>query len=275
MIEVLFGDSESGAMKYALKQGFILSRDVVCLAFMANIGNLSYPFNGDYRRRLIARMLYREQWGRDVEMKRELKRLGAIYSEQLEHLLSYLKSGEPIRIWYCSAPYSMCGLLWLCSLLVDYDIEDYDIDVYAVEMPHVVSINGNAHCYNSWGEFTPKSFADFLPLQRKLPRAEIRKNAFDWRRLRFENAPLRAVVNGVVISVPANFYDFLIRKYLGNEPIREAVLIGRILGENPLGIGDWWYALRIDRLIKTGKIEVVFDSDKKYERVIKAHFNQA
>ena len=264
MIEVLFGDSESGAMKYALKQGFILSRDVICLGFMANIGNLSHSFNGDYRRRLIARMLYREQWGKDVEMKRELKRLGAIYSEQLENLFAYLKNGEPIRIWYCSAPYSMCGLLWLCSILKDYDSE-----VYVVEMPRVVAIGKTAHCYNSWGEFTPESFADFLPLQRKISVAEIRKNAFDWKRLQSENAPLRAVVNGVVISVPANFYDFLIRKYLGNEPIREAVLIGRILGENPLGIGDWWYALRIDKLIEAGKIEIVFDSDKKYERVLK------
>lgn len=264
MIEVLFGDSESGAMKYAVKNGKMLSRDVICLEFMANIGDISRPFNGEYRRRLIAGMLYREQWGKDVEMKRELKRLGAVYSEQLERLLAYLKGGEPIRIWYCSAPYSMCGLLWLCSLL-----ENYDREVYAVEMPRVVTKNNNAHCYNSWGEVEPQKLADFLPLQRKLPRAEIRKNAFDWKRLQSENAPLRAVINGVVISVPANFYDFLIRKYLGNEPIREAVLIGRILGENPLGIGDWWYALRIDKLIKAGKIEVVFDSDKKYERILK------
>ncbi|MBD5112591.1 MAG: DUF1835 domain-containing protein [Ruminococcaceae bacterium] len=264
MIEVLFGENESGAMKYALKQGFILSRDVVCLAFMANIGDISKPLTGEYRRRLIARMLYRKQWGKDVEMKRELKQLGAIYSEQLERLFAYLKSGEPIRIWHCSAPYSMCGLLWLCSLL-----ENYDSDVYSVEMPRVVAVGNNAHCYSSWGEFTPESFADFLPLQRKIPRAEIRKNAFDWKRLQSENAPLRAVVNGVVISAPANFYDFLIRKYLTEEPIREAVLIGRILGENPLGIGDWWYALRIDKLIKAGKIEVVFDSDIKYERVLR------
>lgn len=264
MIEVLFGDSESGAIKFAVKKGFMLSRDVVCLAFMADCGDISKPLTGKYRQHFIAKMLYQEQWGKDWKMKNELNEAAVMYSKRLNHLLELVKYGEPIRIWYCSAPYSMCGLLWLCDILKNYNSE-----VYAVELPRTVT-KGNTTCsYSSWGELTPESFADFLPLQRKLPRAEIRKNAFDWKRLQSENAPLRAVINGTVISVPANFYDFLIRKYITKEPIREAVLIGRILGENPLGIGDWWYAQRIDKLIADGKIEIVFDSDKKYERMLR------
>lgn len=265
MIEVLFGESESGAMKCALKSGEMLSRDAVCLGFMADLGDISKPFTGEYRRRLIAKMLYQEQWGKDLEMKRELKRLGAVYSEQLKRLISYLKSGEPIRVWYSFAPYSMCGLLWLCCFL-----ENLENEVYAVELP---SIDNNVS-YNSWGEVAPENFADFLPLSRKLQKNEIRKMAFDWKRLQSENAPLRAVINGRVTSVPANFYDFLIMKYLSDEPIREAVLIGKILGEKQLGIGDWLYAKRIDKLIKMNRIEVVFDSDKKYEReLIKRKLN--
>lgn len=264
MIEVLFGDSESGAMKYAIKSGKMLSRDVVCLPFMADCGDISKPLTGKYRQRLIAKLLYQEQWGADLEMKLELKKAAKIYSARLELLLTFAYHHEPIRIWYSSMPYSMCGLLWLCS-----EMEKYSNEVYVVELPRVVESRGNAVSYRSWGEVVPENLADFLPLQRKLSLAEIRKNAFDWKRLQSENAPLRAVINGTVISVPANFYDFLIRKYLTNEPIREAVLIGRILGENPLGIGDWWYAQRIDRLIKAGKIEIVFDSDKKYEQVLK------
>ncbi len=264
MIEVLFGDSESGAMKIAIKNGKILSRDVVCLPFMADCGDISKPLTGKYHQRLIADLLYQEQWGADLEMKRELNKAAMLYSKRLDCLLELIKYGEPIRIWYCSAPYSICGLLWLCNKLADFRAE-----VYSVELQRTVISGDNAVSYRSWGEVVPENLADFLPFQRKLSLAEIRKNAFDWKRLQSENAPLRAVINGTVISVPANFYDFLIRKYLTNEPIREAVLIGRILGENPLGIGDWWYARRIDKHIKAGKIEIAFDSDKKYERVLK------
>lgn len=264
MIEVLFGDSESGAMKYAIKSGKMLSRDVVCLPFMADCGDISKPLTGKYRQRLIAKLLYQEQWGADLEMKLELKKAAKIYSARLELLLTFVYHHEPIRIWYSSVPYSMCGLLWLCS-----EMEKYSNEVYVVELPRVVESCGNAVSYRSWGEVTPEAFVDFLPLQRQLSPTEIRANALNWKRLQSENAPLRAVINGTVISVPANFYDFLIRKYLTNEPISEAVLIGRILGDNPLGIGDWWYAQRIDKFIKAGKIEIVFDSDKKYERVLR------
>ena len=40
------------------------------------------------------------------------------------------------------------------------------------------------------------------------------------------------------------------------------------MGNNPIGIGDWWYARRIDRMIGQGKIRIVEDSEKKYERMI-------
>ena len=52
------------------------------------------------------------------------------------------------------------------------------------------------------------------------------------------------------------------------KPIKEARLIGDILGKHPLGIGDWWYAKRIDDFISQGKIRVVQDSPKKYARMI-------
>ena len=45
-------------------------------------------------------------------------------------------------------------------------------------------------------------------------------------------------------------------------------LIGDILGYNQLGVGDWWYAKRIDYLIQSGKIKIIEDSENKYARVI-------
>ena len=46
------------------------------------------------------------------------------------------------------------------------------------------------------------------------------------------------------------------------------LLIGILLGTYSLGISDAWYAFRIEYLIKQGKIKVVKDSARKYERDI-------
>ena len=46
-------------------------------------------------------------------------------------------------------------------------------------------------------------------------------------------------------------------------------LIGDILGQVPIGVGDWWYAARIEQFIRQGRIKVVEDSENKYARLIK------
>ena len=84
-----------------------------------------------------------------------------------------------------------------------------------------------------------------------------------------ENAPLRAVISGQLISVPEDFYDFLIWKHLSDKPRKEARVIGDILGTSMLGVGDWWYAKRIEYYINRGDILIVEDSANTYARVIK------
>lgn len=265
MIEVLFGDSEAGAMKAALRSGK-LGSDAVCLGFALDIGDIRKPVTGEYRAKLLYNLLYQKQWGADIEMKKELKTLGNVYSNELDRLYKYLDSGEPIRIWYSSAPYSMCGLMWLCGELEGGEHTGCTVSV--VRLPHVTIKGNTAVSYSSWGEVEPNKFGYFLNKERSLSAVEITVYSHYWNGLKRENAPLRALVNGSVISVPANFYDFLILKYLGDEPIREAVLIGKILGENPLGIGDWWYARRIEKLIGQNRIKIIENSPQKYARII-------
>lgn len=101
-----------------------------------------------------------------------------------------------------------------------------------------------------------------------LPKDEVHMFAGLWSDLVEENSPLRAVINGKVLSVPENFYDFQIWKRLTDQPIKEARLIGNILGNSQISVGDWWYAKRIEYYIEQGKICVVEDSDSKYARVI-------
>ena len=46
--------------------------------------------------------------------------------------------------------------------------------------------------------------------------------------LQEENTPLRAIINGKIMSVGENFYDFLIWKGLTKKPIKEARLLCRV-----------------------------------------------
>ena len=76
------------------------------------------------------------------------------------------------------------------------------------------------------------------------------------------------MINGTVIGVPENFYDVLIWKSFTSKPVKQARLIGDILGRYPIGVGDWWYARRIDHFIEQGKIKIVEDSKNSYARTI-------
>ena len=92
--------------------------------------------------------------------------------------------------------------------------------------------------------------------------------ASEWSELVSDNSPLRAVVNGRLAGVPEDFYDFLIWKRLTRRPVKQARLIGDILGYYQLSVGDWWYAKRIEHFIRQGRICIAEDSKNKYARMI-------
>lgn len=87
-----------------------------------------------------------------------------------------------------------------------------------------------------------------------------------------DNSPLRAVIGNRVVGVGEDFYDFLIWKHLTEEGVRQAKLIGNLLGRYQLSVGDWWYAKRIQHHIDRGRIEIVEDSERKYGRLIRRSY---
>lgn len=287
MIEVLFGESEAGSMR-AAKNKIVLgkvngpasvwmagkkmppdkpftgwiegtSEEVICLGFMMDIGNIKEPMESSYRKELIYSMLEQEQWGQEGG----LKDIGEAYEKELQRLKNYLDAGEPVRIWYSDVPYSRCGLYSLCQILKGYENE-----MSIVKLPAYVVRDTCIQSYQSWGEVSAEEFAGFLPYEKPLSKEEVRMYAILWSDLVEDNSPLRAVVNGKVLSVSEDFYDFLIWKWLKNDPVMEGRLIGNILGHTQIGVGDWWYAKRIEYYIKQGRIRIVEASERKYARVI-------
>lgn len=82
----------------------------------------------------------------------------------------------------------------------------------------------------------------------------LRSLASRWVELQQENATLRAVLNGKLVSAPESLYDTFILRELEKQEneFNEARLVGQVLGKYQLGIGDAWIALRIEQFIKDG-----------------------
>lgn len=292
MIEVLFGESEAGAMKAAKNTiitgkvdgptsvwiagkkkpperencGWIegTAEDVICLGFLLDIGNIREDISSEYRKHLIYSMYAREQWGKDEKMDAEFMQLCDYYCTEMERLKAYLAEGKPVRVWYSDAPYSRCGFYHLCASL-----QGYQNEISVVKLPEYrIRSDHSIVSYKNWGEVAAEEFAGFLPFEKKLSGEEIRMYAILWGILQEDNSPLRVVVNGKLIGVSEEFYDFLIWKRITQKPIKEGRLIGDILGGYQLGVGDWWYAKRIDYFIQTGRIKIIEDSENSYARTI-------
>lgn len=294
MIEILFGESETASMKVAKNKivigavngptsvwmagkkkppekpfaGWVegTAQEVVCLGFMLDVGDIKKPVNSLYRKELLYSMYAQNQWRQDEEMEEELKGLGDVYIKELQRLIRFLEDGEAVRIWYSDAPYSRCGFYSLCQILKKYENE-----IRVVKLPAYVVWGKNIISYANWGEVAAEEFAGFLSYEKKLSKDEVRLHASLWSELVEDNSPLRAVVNGRVFGVPEDFYDFQIWSRLTHEPMKEARLIGDILGRFGASVGDWWYAKRIEHYIQQKKIRVVEDSENKYARMICAN----
>ena len=291
MIEVLFGESEAASMKAAKSMkivGYVngptsvlvtgketppertfagwvegTSEDVVCLGFMLDIGNIKEPIDSPYRKNLIYSMYAQNQYVKNPEIDQELKLTGEVYLNELLRLKEYLENGETIRVWYSDTPYSICGFYSLCQIL-----QKYKNEIHIVKLPEYMVRKTSIRSYRNWGEVSAEEFAEFLTYESVLTKEEVRMYAQLWTELTEDNSPLRAMINGKVTGVSEDFYDFLIWKRLTRKPIKEARLIGDILGCFQIGMGDWWFARRIEHFIQQDKIKVINDSENKYARVI-------
>lgn len=102
----------------------------------------------------------------------------------------------------------------------------------------------------------------------KLSSAEIKLYAEEWERLKQENAPLRTVIAGKIVSVYEFFYDTTIWRHIPTEPKTEEYVFGEALRAMPY-IQQGWLTLRIQKMIDNGLIEVVKDNDDPSKRLIR------
>ena len=116
--------------------------------------------------------------------------------------------------------------------------------------------------FSAVGEVSPELLAYFYQRRRRLTDAEQAALAADWARLRRENTPLRALVDGRVQSVPADYYDEIILSGVPEDEKPAALAVGRsIIALDKTGnrVSDMLVFSRIRALGAAGRLAVVRD----------------
>ena len=180
----------------------------------------------------------------------------------ISELKTRVEHGESLRLWFSrKSPEESCGFHWLMAELQEIE----NAEIFAVSLPDYFELPDNCTmtCSN-WGEVEPELWKPLLEQKIILPAGQRVYAAMRWQELAQENAPLRAVINGSLVSVPADFYDHFIQRELKKQDgdFMEARLIANIIGICQLGIGDFLLHQRIEAFIQKGLLAVVSPAEE-------------
>lgn len=261
-VNVVFGDSlnstlrEAGRVYEALEYPQIVDLHDLHL----DVGNIDQPEDSDYRRLASWKFVYAYANESDeVILSYERK------NREWDYLQKTIDQGGLIRIWYSENPRELCGFYYLCSLL-----KDYTGAVYAVRAPERIRYDDekkNRFVYMT-GQIDADHAGEIVESAELLSPDELRLYADEWERLKRENAPLRTVIAGKIVSVGAGFYDGIILTNVPTEPTEEKAVFGMALSAMPY-IQQGWLAWRIQRLIDREYIVVEKDNEDPEKRVIR------
>ena len=220
--------------------------DILSFPLFLSVGDIGEDGIGPARRE-VRRRLYPTWEGADGAIEKA--------RENWSVLMERAGRGEPVRVWSSSDPDEACGLYWLAEQLRPVGFEGLDMTVVALPELHERA-DGTLVQYDSWGEVELHQFGRLAQRGRKLSAPVLQALACRWCQLREENAPLRAVVNGRLMSVPESLYDPFLLQLLAAQPdeFHEGAVIG---GGMDLRVGDGWLAQRLERMIQDGLLEPV------------------
>lgn len=242
--------------------------EIACFALKLSVGDISETIPGPLRQASLEK--YFTCWRNgDKPWSAQTMEQAAT---SLEKLRAQAAAGKPLRIWYSDCPDELCGFYWLMALLES--MENCG-PVSAVYLPHYEEReDGCVVEYTGWHEIHPGDWGHCLSLEKTVPDALKRTCANRWRALQQENAPLRAVLNGRLVSAPEELYDSFIRREIAKEKteFQEACVIGNVIGRQNLKISDAWIAYRIENMVQKGEFEAVTQpepDDPVYHRILR------
>ena len=243
--------------------------DVYCLELVLSVGDISEEMPGPLRQQALEELIRAASTAE--EARREVRKLWKIFQETLSAVIARSAAGEAVRVWYSRQPDELCGM---CFLLERLQSAGAAGPVSLVELPRWGERpDGTMVHWIGCGEVSPGEWGHLLTEECIPSQARRRFLANCWRELRHQNTPLRAVVNGQLMGVPADFYDGFIRQEIAaaDREFRQAHVIGAVLGRG-LGIGDAWVALRMEKMLRAGELEVVSQAPPEgpvYRRILR------
>lgn len=247
-MEVVFDDSAKAGLLTAMRcnRGFSKAAggDVAGISFLLDVGDISGEVTGTARTQAIWR-----QYGHAFTSPQDASFLRFIHSiaDDLARVCEAAKHGERIRVWHADAPKDACGLRHLL-----WEIRDCECPVSEVVR------------HASWANAEPEAFCRALYEERAIAPTMQSTLAVEWQALVRENAPLRAMVNGVLVGVEEDFYDEFLHRCMPKGEFLMARWIGTVLNRYDFGVGDGWYARRIRKMIEEGEVETVGAGDDDY-----------
>ena len=233
--------------------------DVFGFSLALDVGDISKNEPGLLRQQAFEHLWSIYPNGEGQQAARELLQAAA---DNLITVRQRFLTGESLRIWCGNQADEVCGLHWFMSHLIRW--EKPCKAVFLVEIPEwEVDDDGTVIGKSGSGECQPADWHRYVASQQLLPHVMCRHLAKRWCELQRDNAPLRAVINGQLMSVEAAFYDDFIQREIDKQDdvFHEARLIGSVLGGYRLGISDAWIAQRIDEMIRRGSLEPVDKAD--------------
>lgn len=243
--------------------------DQMILPLMLSVGDIDEQCSGPKRRETLQRLfaVYPEEGEKAAETMVETAR------HNLDILLSRAEQGERIRLYYSDQPDEACGAWWLMNQLTEAGLTN--AAVTAVKLPAFWQTPaGDILESTSWGEVPPHQSGRLAQQGQTWKSDLIRYLSEQWQQRKRENAPLRAVINGSLISAPDTLYDPLIRQVIDEqEPVfQQANVIGRVLVRSHGCMGDAWIAMRMEEMIRRGELSAVTipaSGDPTYHRLLR------
>ncbi len=224
--------------------------NVVCIGYYLDIGDISGSIDSSGRKEVYMKLeqIYKDHADKFFEKQ----------ADDLRKLIEAAKNGEQIHMWRSNEPYNLCAFTFLCDLLYEYDCR-----ISCITLPAY---------YPSWSGVLGRTFKEMLDFEQPLRKEEMNMYKNEWQVLKKENSPLRAAIGGHMVSVPENFYDFLIEKVI---PKKDTFSIAEILGAftgrfNYLGVSYWVY-FRVKKMIESGGFNLLSipDSDRPLTAILR------
>lgn len=264
MIEVVFSQSAYGARKVGLSKQHDFNSVILVFELALDIGSIDGDVFGPQRRQVLEKLCTASGVPADEAEKR------------VEYAKAYWKFLEkradqetPIRIWVSEQPNEACGLVWLLSKL---DEIDYTGEITVVPMPAwEYTEEGDVERKNGWGE--TEEWGSYVTYRQSINKAFRAGCVEKWRALQQENAPLRGMLNGRLTGLSVSTYDYAIEQAIARQPeeFKQTDVILDVLKQY-LGIGDGFIAMRMEEMIRAGKLAAVTEApegEPAYRRMLR------